>query len=218
MPRPLDAIVFDAFGTLVHIQRPARPYAALRTLLTDRGADTAGFALEAMTRRRTLADLARATGLPVPPQALAALEAQVIDEVESIAPFPDAAAAVARALEVADRVVIGSNLGWPYGAPVERFLAPWGPVAALDDDAPDARVRTAFSFDVGHVKPDPAFYAHVARRLSALSGKPAASLALCMVGDKQAEDGDGPTRAGWRGWRMDRAAGQGLLDAPWWPR
>ena len=36
MTRPFDAIVFDAFGTLVHIGQPTRPYAQARQALEGR--------------------------------------------------------------------------------------------------------------------------------------------------------------------------------------
>ena len=216
MTRPFDAIVFDAFGTLVEIQRPLRPYASLRATLQARGADTADLPRQAMTSPVTLAALAQRAGVPLPAEVLLPLEEAVDREVASVAAFHDAPAALERALACADRVVVASNLAHPYGKPVEQWLRRWGAVEKLSETS-QARLLTAFSFDLGLLKPAPAFYAKVAARLSAITGKPAADLKLAMVGDKAAEDCDGPRAAGWQAHRLDRSAGQVLLDAPWWP-
>lgn len=216
MSRPFDAIVFDAFGTLVEIQRPLRPYASLRAALQARGADTSSLPRQAMSSTLSLAALAKNAGVPLPAEVLLPLEETVAREVASVAVFPDATAAIERALALADRVVVASNLAPPYGKPVERWLRRWGVVEKLSASS-QARLLTAFSFDLGLLKPEPAFYAEVADRLSSLTGKPAASLRLAMIGDKQAEDFDGPRAAGWQAHRLSRASGQVLQDAPWWP-
>lgn len=216
MSRPFDAIVFDAFGTLVQIGRPLRPYARLRQVIEDRGVKTDKFAVQAMTTRHSLARLAAAAGCPLPLDVLAPFERAVTEEVASVVAFPDAPAALVRALECADRVVVGSNLAPPYGAPVVTWLSQWGEVEPLAPSA-KARLLTAFSFDLGQLKPNAGFYQEVGQRLAQLSGKPVGALKVAMVGDKQAEDYTGPRAAGWQAHRLDRAAGQVLLDAPWWP-
>ena len=211
--RPWDAIVFDAFGTLVHITAPTRPYAALRAHLEALGVERdADFPRRAMTGRWSLRDLA---AHPVEDSILEGFETGVVEEVDSVVPFEDAPLAIEQALNRADRVIIASNLAWPYGRAVEQWLSQWGPVAPLGE-ASDARLLTAFSFDVGYVKPEPAFYRWVTSALAGVANKPSSALRLAMVGDKQAEDCDAPTAAGWSGWRIDRRQGQGLLDAPWW--
>lgn len=216
MSRPFDAIVFDAFGTLVQIGRPLRPYASLRQALEGRGVRTDQFAVQAMITRHSLAELAAESGCSLPLDVLAPFERAVAEEVASVVAFPDASAALARALECADRVVVGSNLALPYGAPVVAWLSQWGEVEPLASGA-QARLLTAFSFDLGQLKPNAGFYQEVGQRLAQLSGKPVGALKVAMVGDKQAEDCTGPRAAGWQAHRLDRAAGQVLLDAPWWP-
>ena len=217
MTRSFDAIVFDAFGTLMEIQRPLRPYATLRAALQACSADTTDLPRQAMTSPLTLAALAQRAGVPLPGEVLIPLEEAIDREVASIAVFPDAAVAIERALACADRVVVASNLAQPYSKPVEHWLRRWGEVEKLSETS-QARLLTAFSFDLGLLKPDAAFYADVASRLSFVTGKPASALRLAMVGDKNAEDCDGPRAAGWQAHRLNRSAGQVLLDAPWWPR
>ena len=214
--RPFDAIVFDAFGTLVEIQHPLRPYASLRATLQARGADTSTLPRQAMTSIISLAALAQNAGVPLPAEVLLPLEEAVDREAASVAVFSDAAAAIEQALVHADRVIIASNLAHPYGKPVERWLRRWGVVEKLSATS-QSRLLTAFSFDLGLLKPEPAFYAEVVSRLSSLADKPAASLRLAMVGDKTAEDFLAPRAAGWEAHRLDRSSGQVLLDAPWWP-
>ena len=216
MSRPFDAIVFDAFGTLVEIQRPLRPYASLRAALQARGAEISQLPRQAMTSTVSLAALAQTAGVPLPAEVLLPLEEAIDREVASVTAFPDAREAIELALRQADRVIVASNLAHPYGKPVERWLQRWGAVEKLSATS-QSRLLTAFSFDLGLLKPEPAFYAEIASRLSALTAKPVASLSVAMVGDKQAEDCDGPRAAGWQAHCLDRAAGQVLLDAPWWP-
>ena len=212
-PRLFDAIVFDAFGTLVRISAPTRPYAALRKHL-ESSAVTAGsdFARRAMTGRWSIAELAQR---PIESDQIDRFERGVTEEVASVVPFDDAAEAIERALAQAHRVIVASNLAWPYGRAVEEWLSQWGDVGALGEDR-ESRLLTAFSFDVGYVKPEPAFYHWVTAALAGLLDKPSSALRLAMVGDKQAEDCDAPLAAGWRAWRVNRAQGQGLMDAPWW--
>ena len=210
---PWDAIVFDAFGTLVRISSPTRPYAALRAHLKEQGiADDPLFARRAMTARWALKELAQS---PVEQLVLEDIDRAVAAEVASVVPFDDAALAIETALFKANKIIIASNLAWPYGAAVEQWLSQWGEVGALGQGS-DARLLTAFSYDVGYVKPDPAFYRWVTSVLAAETHKSPSQLRLAMVGDKQAEDCDAPSAAGWSAWRVNRAQGQGLMDAPWW--
>lgn len=218
MTRPFDAIVFDAFGTLVHIGQPTRPYAQARLALEGRGGQVEGFARQAMTTRLPLEALARQSGAALSTADLNHYRELTQTEVASVVPFADAGKAIEAALQHADRVIVGSNLATPYGTPVEAWLRQWGRVQPLGKAASSTRLLTAFSFDVGHVKPEPAFYAWVARALAKATKKPVEELKIAMVGDKQAEDCDGPALAGWQSHRLDRKAGQTLLDAPWWPK
>lgn len=218
MTRPFDAIVFDAFGTLVHIGQPTRPYAQARQALEGRGGQVEGFARQAMTTRLPLEALARQSGAALSTADLNHYRELTQAEVASVVPFADAGKAIEAALLHADRVIVGSNLAAPYGVAVEKWLRQWGRVQPLGKAAASARLLTAFSFDVGHVKPEPAFYAWVAQALAQATSKPLEGLKIAMVGDKQAEDCDGPALAGWQSHRLDRKAGQTLLDAPWWPK
>lgn len=218
MNRPFDAIVFDAFGTLVHIGQPTRPYGQVRRALEEQGGQVETFARQAMTTHLPLETLASQSGAALSAAALQHYRELTQAEVASVVPFADAGRAIEAALQHADRVIVGSNLAAPYGAPVEQWLRRWGRVQALGKAASSTRLLTAFSFDVGHVKPEPAFYAWVAQALAKASRKPIEGLKIAMVGDKQAEDCDGPALAGWQSHRLDRKAGQTLLDALWWPQ
>lgn len=208
---PPAAVVFDAYGTLLSNPFPARPFAQLKEMMACQGLDVSDFAHRAMTCRHTLSSLAASYGASFPLQTLARLDAQLMAELLAIRPYPEAERTIRHVLSRGAVVVVASNLAWPYALPIQAALDTV--VSRLSSTpASVSRVRTAFSFDLGVVKPSREFYQAVLGSLASDGVEPSR---MFMVGDRQVEDVDGPRAAGWSAWRVDRSQDQGLLDAPW---
>lgn len=205
--RPI--VVFDAYGTLLAIPRPRRPFALLRAHLAGQGVEVGDFARRAMSARHTLASLAHDYGVDVPCALLARWQGLLVEDVASATAFPEAARVLRHVLSRGATVVIASNLAWEYAAPVRALLdAAARPFAG----APACRAHLALSHDLGQVKPDPGFYRAV-DDLLASAGVPASP--VFMVGDRLEEDERAPRAHGWTAQRVDRAAGADLWSVPW---
>lgn len=194
-------VVLDVFGTLAYIQRPHRAYSILREALAP--VDAAAFGRLAMTRPLTPAGVVAALGRRMDPQALDGIERLLWDEVASVRLYPETLAVLGELLAQGTRVVLGSNLALPFGSALEPLLDAVGPWQRLDEQ-PSGQALTAYSYDLGHLKPDPLFYAHIQQ---AVGGE------ILMAGDRREEDWQAPTRAGWRACWLKREDGYTLLDA-----
>jgi len=183
MATPLVAVCFDAYGTLCRIGDRRDPYRALFHYL---GVDPRPAARVAMTRDLGLADLAEefAPGHGID---LDDVARDLDAEVASITRFDDASPTLDRLCESGLRLWVASNLAAPYAPPLRTLLA--GLVHGF-----------CFSFEVGHVKPEPAFF----HRLCAEIGcDPAEAV---MIGDSRRSDVDGARAVGMRAVHLDRAA------------
>ena len=202
------AVVFDAYGTLLSNTKTTKPVAQLREIIGGMGIDVSDYTQRAMTSRHTLSSLALSYGADVPLKTMARLDEELINELLGVEPYPDVERTLRYVMRRGAHVVIASNLAWPYSLPVHTLID----VVKQGGMINRTQISTAYSFDVGHIKPVPEFYSNVAADLESLSVEPQR---IFMVGDRQIEDVDGPTRAGWRAWKVDRQSGQGLLDGPW---
>lgn len=198
-----QTVILDVFGTLATIERPHKAYSLLREALGV--SDTRAFGRLAMTESLTLAGLAGRTGR-IDPQVLAGIERLLWDETASVRLFPETISVLSELLAQGTRVVLGSNLAMPFGCALEPLLDAVGPWSRLGED-PDAQAITAFSYDIGHLKPEAEFYRHIQKAL----GAPTRSLA--MTGDRLDEDCQAPARQGWRSHQLQREEGQTLIDA-----
>lgn len=178
--RGIDAVCFDAFGTLVEISKRRNPYIALLR------------SLEPRNRKRLKERLMRSEkpleGLPVPHEPLETFEADLACEVASVQLRSGVEALWGRLREHGLRIGVCSNLEAPYGSAVLRALP----------DAPDAVV---FSYEVGAIKPDPAIYRAVCAGLgnAEMGGLPGTLMApsrILFTGDFRRADVDGPKAYG----------------------
>lgn len=177
-PSRTRVVVFDAYGTLVHIANKRHPFERLGR----RARDIARRLVSPMLRPIGLADYAAELGLPYPVDYLAALE----NELASVALYPDTLD-VLREIKARDiRVAVASNLALPYAGPLIELLG-------------DLVDLYHFSFDAGAAKPDRAFYDGLHTRL----GCPPSE--MVMVGDTWRNDFVGGVDAGMRAWWLDRA-------------
>lgn len=211
MPRPTPTgctVVFDAYGTLLSNPNATRPFAQLREILERGGVNVQDYAQRAMGQRHTLSSLALSYGFDPGLDTLARLERELMEELLAIHPYQETERVLRYVMGRGAHVVVASNLAWPYALPIHTLM---DVVSQRGTLVSRNKIATAFSFDVGLVKPQEEFYTRVEDSLRSQG----LGRQIFMVGDRQLEDVEGPVKAGWQAWRVDRSAGAGLFDAPW---
>ena len=170
----IEAVCFDAFGTLVEVSDRRSPYRHLLAAVTDRPA------------RRNLKHRLMRQPLEGPEietlvstEALEKFERDLTAELTSIRLRPGIAALWRDLRDRGLKIAICSNLAAPYGPALRQVLP----------DRPDAEV---FSYEVGLVKPEPEIYRAVVNRLACAPGK------ILFTGDTKKADIVGPSQAGMR--------------------
>ena len=171
-PPPIQAVCFDAFGTLVEIADKRRPFQALLSALPK-----CGRVADAMIRPLGLREIARELAIEIGEARLLELEIDLGAECASIRlqPGMELIWALLRRAEL--RIGICSNLAAPYAEPLLAVLP----------GIPDALV---LSFEVGMVKPQPEIFHLVSERL----GFPGEQ--ILFVGDAPDADVLGPQKIG----------------------
>lgn len=150
--RPVRAVVFDLYGTLLTIHQPRRPYRRLLDLLNVRGSPShPSDAATVMTTDAGLAGIVAALGVTLPMADLAELERDLFEELASVRAFDDALPTLQALRDRGLRLALCSNLASPYAVPAQLLLP------AMD--------AYGFSFVVGAVKPRPEIYAAVCEGL-----------------------------------------------------
>jgi len=186
-------VVFDAFGTLVKIDRASHPYRQLLKLGIMRGRKPRHDDVSAiMSNHWSLEVAACELGIAIKCHELEALQSCLDDELSSITAYPDGLDAVAMLKCAGFRVGVCSNLALPY-APALMGLYP-----SLD--------AMSFSFEVGALKPDVRIYQDVCAKLGVDPGS------VTMIGDSQKCDSIGPREFGMGGWHLDRSPGAPLSE------
>lgn len=171
----LKAVAFDAFGTLVDIFDKRRPYVAIAK--ASQRPPTAN----AMMTPMDLAHYAQHCGVTWND----AWTTDLAAELASVKPYPEVIDVLATVKARGLKTAVASNLALPYGQPVTEQLG-W----LLD--------VTCFSFDVGTVKPDVAFYTVLCQRLNCAPDE------VLMIGDTWRCDYAGATAAGLQAVHLDR--------------
>jgi FMN phosphatase YigB (HAD superfamily) len=196
----IGALVLDAFGTIVRINRRMNPYQELiregRRQGCDLESDGAHFL---MTANMSLVEAAAHRGISLSPAKREQLIRALEQELASIEPFPDALEAMSRLQGAGVKLGICSNLASPYG-PVIRKLFP-----NLDG--------YAFSYEVGAIKPDTIIYQSICIQMDVEPGHHFSSEQgrVLMIGDSKKCDQDGPRLIGIMGFHLDRK-GQGAIN------
>ena len=177
----MQAVFFDAFGTLCEIREKRNPYKPI-IKAWPRGIADAYHTL--MTRNCSPAELAREAGCST--DVIKRIEEDIAVEAASMRLYQEVPAVLEEVRKRGLKWGIVSNLASPYAAPLLKLL-PF---------APDA---CAWSFDVGFRKPEEGIYAHAC---AAIDVAPASVL---MVGDSLENDYNAPRRLGMQARLLQRS-------------
>lgn len=187
-----NAVIFDAFGTLVEIQQPTQPFRQLLREGRRQGRLPRADAIRTiMTRCLSLSEAALSFGIRISPSQLAFLDQCLEEELASIRPYPDAVEAVELLQAAGLRLAVCSNLAMPYGPVVERIFPHFE--------------AYGFSYRIGAMKPQPAIYQHTCDLLGVRpENEPSGQCRVIMVGDSERCDRDGPGQVGIKGYLLRR--------------
>ena len=196
LQRPVRAVLFDVYGTLVKIQRVKRPYRQLldEARMQHLTLQKEQSARDIMCQSLGLSEAAKFYGVELSPSQLCDLERDLEEEVRSLTLFPEVPEVLRILRDRGYRLGVCSNLAAPYVAPVAHLL----------EGMVDAAI---WSCEVGVMKPDRAIYELAASRLDTAPAE------LLMVGDSKQADVRGPRAAGLRALHLDRRTGGGDLTA-----
>lgn len=194
------AVIFDAFGTLVSIQRRTNPFRSLLLEGRKHGRrPSAGDLKVLMTQPLSLEAAAEQLRIQVSDATLQQLQTLLDEELDSIAAFPDALSAVAALQKAGLKIGICSNLAAPYGESVRRLF-------------PTVNA-TGFSYEIGAMKPCPLIYETVCALLGVTPGHffDGDGVAV-MIGDSLWRDCYGARAVGINGVHLQRSPGTPIPD------
>lgn len=198
MFRDVHAVLFDAYGTLIGISHPTRPYRQLLELANAQGTGRVEDAANTlMSQRMTLTQAARWLGISRTVAQARRLDRELADELDRVRLFPEVPSVLTSLRNRGYRLGVCSNLAVPYVAPAWQLLAPFIDVAI-------------WSCEVGRVKPDPEIYRLAAAELGVPTEK------ILMVGDTYRADVAGPRAAGLKAQLLDRSRTD-IVAADSWP-
>lgn len=169
---PIEAIVFDAFGTLVEIEDKRRPFQALVA-----NEPSNALLQRAMKYPIGLRELSQQLSSPVSEERLDELEADLSAELKSVRLRPGMDLAWQAVQRAGLPIAICSNLAEPYEAPLRERLA----------GKPDVSV---LSFQTRLMKPQPEIYHLVCNRLGLEPRQ------VMFIGDSMQADVAGPNAIG----------------------
>lgn len=171
-PPPIRAIAFDAFGTLIDIDRAQRPLAPLMTWLRSNNRLPELDEFAPLMRQRFKDATA---GLPA--KLIQNTQNAIEKHAQTIIPFPDAMPTLTTLREKGCKTAICSNLIELYGRAVARTLPhPWH--------------TAVWSFDAGAIKPEPAIFQALCQSLDTHPEE------VLFVGDSLNDDYLGARQAG----------------------
>ena len=167
----IEAVCFDAFGTLVEITDKRQAFRPLFNALSPEKRRALKHRL--MREDRPFTDWPKAIGAEVAPMTLLEVMERVMIETGSIVLRPGMADIWARLRSEGQRLALCSNLASDY-------------VTALRSALPEPPDVEVLSCKVGVIKPEPAIYAAVLDGLQIEAGR------VLFVGDTPRADIEGP--------------------------
>ena len=178
----IEAVCFDAFGTMVEITDKRQAFRPLFKALSPEKRRELKHRL--MREDRPFTQWPEALGAEVDPLVLLEVMERVMIETGSIALRPGMADIWARLRSEGLRLALCSNLVSDY-------------VTALRSALPETPDVEVLSCKVGAIKPEPTIYARVLDRLQIEAGK------VLFVGDTPRADIEGPRAAGMKAMHVD---------------
>ena len=182
LPQDIEAVCFDAFGTVVEITERNKVGRRLLSFVTPH--HRREFKMRLMCEDRSLAEWFSLFEIRVPSQVVSDLERDVMIEANSVHMRPGMLDAWSELRQMGLQIGLCSNLAASYGA---------GVLAALPD-SPDVMV---FSYLSGVAKPNPEIYALATRRFRLVAKR------ILFVGDTPRADIEGPKCAGMIGMHIN---------------
>lgn len=190
----LQAVVFDAYGTLAQITEHRYAFKKLLHYGQQLGrAPRPDDAATIMTHKGGLLEAARRLGIHLPAAVYRELETDLLVELNSVTLFDDVNITLSELKNRGLKIGLCSNLAEPYAAPLLRQLS-------IPFDC------YAWSFSVGSIKPSPAIYGYVLEQLDCPPEK------VLFVGDTPDADSDGPQQMGMQARLIDRDKSERLKD------
>lgn len=187
-----QAVIFDAFGTILQLRSGVHTY---RQLLREgmRNGRRPRFddVQKIMAFNGGLSACADYLGIQIQPRRLLEIESELDDEVSAIEAFPDAHEAIRFLQQHRMRIGVCSNLAQPYGRAVRRHFP------ALD--------AYTFSYEVGRTKPDPQMYSSTCEALGLGVVQVFGNQQVVMIGDSLRCDCHGPRQVGITGIHLERS-------------
>lgn len=194
-----QAVVFDAFGTILKIRSGVHPYRQLlREGIMNGRRPRANDAQKIMTFNGGLSACADLLEIPIQAHRLREIEAALNAEVSAIEAFSDAVAAVQILQQHHLRIGVCSNLAQPYGRAVKRHFP------MLD--------AYTFSYEVGLIKPDPLVYSTACEALGLNPIHVLDTQQVVMIGDSLRCDCQGPRQVGIVGVHLERSPSGTMSD------
>jgi len=178
----IDAVCFDAFGTLVEITEKRGAVRHLFKAVPP--GKRAELKHRLMREPRPIADWLEVYVADADPIMALDIYARELSEVASVTIRPGMSDIWALLRTKGQRLALCSNLASSFGLAVRRALP----------DPPDVEV---FSYAVGALKPEPEIYAHVLEWLALEPDR------VLFVGDSVRADIEGPQAAGMRALHVD---------------
>lgn len=169
---PIEAIVFDAFGTLVEIKDKRRPF---RALVANEPSNS--LLRHALKNPIGLRELSRQLSSPISEERLVELEADLSTELKSVQLRPGMDLVWQEVQRAGLPIAICSNLAEPYEAPLRERL-------------PGKPYVSVLSFQTRLMKPQPEIYHLVCNRLGLEPRQ------VLFVGDSMQADVAGPNAIG----------------------
>ena len=162
----IASVIFDLFGTLIHLPRDTKPYLQLCRAISDSSRLRESLVVEAPT----LADFCDHLGVSHPPN-LSDIQRDLGADIDLAETFPESLAALQTLRERGLRVALISNLASPYKRAVVRL------------DLESYFDTILYSCDIGIAKPDLDIYRDALTKLNATAES------TLMVGDSQPDVG-----------------------------
>jgi HAD superfamily hydrolase (TIGR01549 family) len=167
----VQAVIFDCFGTLMHIRNKQKPYKFLIDYLKNQAYSREDMSLWLMGQSLSIDEIEDQCKVTLPLQVKTDFRRMIVREVESVKVFPEVNELINDLQQKGIKTVMCSNLASPYGEIAKRSTVP------LD--------HYVLSYEVGHIKPQAEIFEICQKKLNL------AKEHILFVGDSLKDDYQG---------------------------